>query len=89
MILSEVRDYLQARGQASLGDIALYFDVDPMAVRGMLDIWIRKGKVLKQTATLSCGSTCQACSPSATEVYIWGKATDIHSSTIPAGCNHS
>ena len=48
MILSEVRHYLRQRGQASLDDIALHFDADPMAVRGMLDIWIRKGKAHKQ-----------------------------------------
>ncbi|TNF92335.1 MAG: hypothetical protein EP297_13380, partial [Gammaproteobacteria bacterium] len=66
------------------------FDADPMAVRGMLDVWIRKGKAHKQSATSSCGSTCQACNPAATEVYIWGEATKgIHSSYIPVGCEHS
>ena len=53
MILSEVRDYLQQRGRATLADIALHFDTEPDAVRGMLQIWIQKGKVHRQMATAS------------------------------------
>ena len=90
MILSEVRDYLQHKGQASLNDIALHFDAEPMAVRGMLDLWIRKGKARKQYITQSCGSSCQACSPAATEIYIWTESAEqALVSSIPAGCNHA
>jgi len=35
MILSEVRNYLAGRGQATLADIALHFDTEPAAMRGM------------------------------------------------------
>ena len=45
MILSDIRRYLEQRGQATLADIALHFDADPNAVRGMLNVWIRKDKV--------------------------------------------
>ncbi len=71
MILSQVRDYLKLRGQCTLSDIALHFDTDADAVRGMLDVWIRKGKVEKRSATASCGTSCQSCDPAATEVYSW------------------
>jgi hypothetical protein len=77
MILSDIKNYLQQRGQASLGDIALHFKSDPEAVRGMLDVWIRKGKVIKQSSTASCGSSCQQCDPATTEIYIWTRK-DIH-----------
>jgi hypothetical protein len=33
MILSDIRHYLEQRGQATLADIALHFDADPDAIR--------------------------------------------------------
>jgi len=90
MILSQVRDYLKQRGQCTLSDIALHFDTDADAVRGMLDVWIRKGKVKKTSATESCGTSCQSCDPAATEVYSWCE-TDAESKLkvhVPGYCDH-
>ena len=90
MILSEIRDYLKERGQCTLSDIALHFDTDVDAVRGMLDVWIRKGKIEKSYVTASCGSSCQSCDPAATEVYRW--CDSIKDRTIPVSvpgyCSH-
>lgn len=92
MILSQIRDYLKQRGQCTLSDIALHFDTDADAVRGMLDIWLRKGKVEKRSATASCGSSCQSCDPAATEVYYWvepTKPSEIKVSVaLPGYCDH-
>lgn len=94
MILSQVRDYLKQRGQCTLSDIALHFDTDADAVRGMLDVWIRKGKVEKRSATASCGSSCQSCDPAATEIYSWhenngNKTIKIAiDAAIPGSCTH-
>lgn len=90
MILSQVRDYLKQRGQCSLSDIALHFDTDANAVRGMLDIWIKKGKVEKRSATESCGTSCQSCDPAATEVYIWRESNTRNkfNVNIPGCCDH-
>ena len=94
MILADIRDYLKQRGQCTLSDIALHFDSDADAVRGMLDVWIRKGKVEKRSATASCGTSCQSCDPAATEIYSW---TEHHTSndadhkiavSIPGNCDH-
>lgn len=71
MILSEVRDYVRERGQASLSDIALHFSAEPDAVRGMLEVWVRKGKVSKRMIAAACGTSCHQCASAATEVYIW------------------
>ena len=90
MILSEIRDYLKQRGQCTLSDIALHFDTDADAMRGMLDVWIKKGKVVKQSATSSCGTSCQSCDPAATEIYSWcdeNKPKTIAVST-PGYCGH-
>lgn len=94
MILSNIRDYLKQRGQCTLSDIALHFDTDADAVRGMLEVWIRKGKVQKRSATDSCGTSCQSCDPAATEVYSWREDDDHLDSksklnvTIPSNCDH-
>ena len=93
MILADIRDYLKQRGQCTLSDIALHFDTDADAVRGMLDVWIRKGKVKKRSATDSCGTSCQSCDPAATEVYSWCEDNDQPENklnvTIPSNCDHS
>ena len=83
MILSDIRDYMQQHGQVSLADIALHFDSEPDAVRGMLDVWIRKGNVYRRSATSSCGTSCSQCDTAATEIYVW-------ESSVPVGtvCPH-
>ena len=71
MILSDIRRYLQTREQASLADLALHFDTDVDAMRGMLQVWVRKGMIERRLATASCGSSCTRCDAAATEVYTW------------------
>lgn len=88
MILSEIRRYLEQRGQASLADIALHFDAEPDAVRGMLDAWIRKGKVIRRASTASCGTACQSCDPASTELYVWVKGDIRVEMSLPSHCRH-
>lgn len=73
MILSEIREYLKLRQQATLEDMALHFDADPEAVRGMLDVWVRKGVVSRHLANAACGGSCTQCAPARTEIYRWGR----------------
>ena len=74
MILSELRDYVQTQGRVSLKDLSVRFNVDPSALRGMLDKWISKGRVKKAMAGGSaCGTGCCQCDPLITEVYEWVK----------------
>jgi len=86
MILSDVRRYLEQRGQATLADMALHFDADPDAIRGMLEIWMRKGRIHRRMATAACGSRCSQCDPAATEIYVWGTAEDGTTPSLPTGC---
>ncbi|WP_457664904.1 FeoC-like transcriptional regulator [Thiolapillus sp.] len=72
MILSELKAYLQERGQATLADVVNHFDVDANVARDMLQVWIRKGQVQKLQAAASCGSSCSQCDAAATEIYVWG-----------------
>ncbi len=71
MILSQVRDYLEHRGQATLADIALHFDTEPEAMRGMLDRWVSKGRVERRKTEAACGTSCSRCNPAAMELYVW------------------
>ena len=73
MILSELRDYIKLRHQATLDDIINHFDIDEDTARAMLDVWIKKQKIHCRTLTGSCNSSCKQCNPQATEFYIWGK----------------
>ena len=70
MILSDIRNYLRERGQASLADVALHFDSEPDAVRGMLNTWVRKGKLIKLDGGSACGG-CNQCDAAANEIYHW------------------
>lgn len=71
MILSEIRDYLQARGRASIGDLATRFDAEPDAVRGMLQTYIRKGRVRQLGWSENLCAGCTKCEPAQVEVYEW------------------
>ena len=71
MILSEIKGYLQQRGQVSLADIALRFGSSPDAVRGMLETLLRKGRIRRQQLNSACGSSCCKCDSAATELYEW------------------
>jgi hypothetical protein len=73
MILSEIKRYLQDRKQATLGDLAVHFDSDPEAIRGVLLHWIRKGRVSKLESTAGCSRGCgsKCCNDAAVEIYEW------------------
>lgn len=88
MILSDIRRYLEERGRASLSDIALHLDSDPEAVRGMLDVWMRKGKVRKELMTASCGGSCNKCASATTEIYAWVDARPVIRDLVPSFCQH-
>jgi putative ferrous iron transport protein C len=70
MILSKIRDYLQANGNASLQDMANRFDIAPDALRGMLGQWVARGRVVCEPPSGNCGGCCR-CDAAALEVYRW------------------
>ena len=67
-MLSQIRRYLEQHHTASLADIARHVDADPDAVRGMVEHWVRKGKVGK--VPLACGG-CTQCEIASVEIYHW------------------
>ena len=87
MILSQIAAYIEKRGQASLADIALHFDVDPNAIRGMLEVWVRKGRIVRLGTQTGCGTSCTQCDSNQTEVYAWFDRVDGR--TISCGLSNS
>jgi hypothetical protein len=70
-MLLDIKAYMQERKHVSLRDIALHFDADPEAVRGMLDKWIEKGRVIK-CSTEACGGCASKCATAQQEeAYEW------------------
>ena len=68
MILSELRSYLAEHKRVALQDMANRFDTEPDALRGMLAILERKGRVRRipvSACTIGCGKCEEACA----EVY--------------------
>ena len=87
MILSDLKGYIETRGQATLADMALHLRAEPDAVRNMLSVWERKGRVRRLPAPAGCGQTCTGCNPAAAEVYLWLGAGEQKAPALPvSGC---
>ncbi|MDD3529664.1 MAG: FeoC-like transcriptional regulator [Gallionellaceae bacterium] len=71
MILSRVSDYLRERRRASVIDMAHGLDAAPEALKGMLGILERKGRVRRLPAGTGCGTGCCKCDPASIEMYEW------------------
>ncbi len=71
MILSDLRNYIRARGRVPIADLVNHFDADPDAVRGMLDVWIRKGKVSRLASDAGDCDGCAKCDAFELEIYEW------------------
>jgi hypothetical protein len=72
VILSDLRDYLKQHQRVALSDLMLHFHIEADALRGMLEKWIRKGKVKKISPDSTvCGTSCCKCDPALTELYEW------------------
>jgi len=72
MTPSEVKRYLSERKVAPLNDIAMHFDMEPDAVRGLLAHWLRKGKVrMHKDEGCSSGGCCSGCGAHNKEIYEW------------------
>jgi len=73
MILVDIRHYLVNHQTATLNDLAIHFDADPESIRGMLQIWISKGRIKKMPVQTSCGGGggCGRCHCSLGESYQW------------------
>jgi bacterioferritin-associated ferredoxin len=70
VILTDLKAYLVQRRRASIDDIAARFDISADAARGMIEVWIAKGRVRQLNQHLPCG-TCGKCESAQSDVYEW------------------
>lgn len=78
MILKDVKDYVKSRQQVSLEDVALHFEAQPEAVQGMLDFWVSKGRLIRQTNTRCCSGSCCSVGKDGQLIYRWNsRSADI------------
>ena len=71
MILTAIQDYLSEHKRAALTDLSHHLSADPEALRRMLSILERKGRVRKLPAGPDCGSSCNQCAPESIEMFEW------------------
>jgi hypothetical protein len=73
MILSDIKHYMIANKRANLEDLALHFDVDSRAIEGMMDVWVRKGRISRSDIKPLCTGGCASCSQcnSRLTIYQW------------------
>jgi hypothetical protein len=70
VLLSRLSNYLEERGRATLGDIALGLEAQPGALQAMLGFLERKGCVRRLPAANRCDG-CTRCPAAMLEVYEW------------------
>jgi hypothetical protein len=66
---TDIKHYLVERRQSTLQEMARHFNAEPNAVEGVLEFWLRKGKVMRRTAAKCSG--CNQCGTSAASIYEW------------------
>ncbi len=71
MILSEVRNYLAEHKRVALRDMVYRFGADAEALRGMLAILERKGRVRQLPVGTACSGGCNKCDPADVELFEW------------------
>jgi len=62
MSLLELKEYLQHGDIVSIHDLSIHFKASSETLEPMLEHWIRKGKLRKETAESSCGGKHASCS---------------------------
>ena len=72
MILAEIETYLSQHERVALPDLARHLAVEPDALRAMLRMLERKGRVRRLQAEAACGG-CSKCDPDTLEIFEWAR----------------
>jgi len=71
LILSDLTGYLAQHRRAALTDMANRFASSPEALRAMLEVLARKGRVRRVAEGPACASGCCGCDQRSVETYEW------------------
>jgi hypothetical protein len=80
VILTEVQERVRDQRCVSLSDLSSHFEVEPDALRAMLERLVRKGRVRRLSRPGACGG-CRACPDAALDFYAW--ADDPGARAVP------
>lgn len=74
MIITRLEQYIKTHRRTALTDMAVGLDANPDALRDMLGILERKGRIRRLPTGTACGGGCSKCHPSTVELYEWNEA---------------
>ena len=82
-MLSDICTFVRERQRVSLYELALHFDTDEGLLEGMMQHWLRKGRI-KQLITPPCQTACGGCDAGARAgvLYCWVKQRAAQSMAI-------
>ncbi|MGL5007847.1 MAG: FeoC-like transcriptional regulator [Plesiomonas sp.] len=60
MILQTLREALQTQGRSTRRDLAKQFNTSEEGIDAMLQVWLRKGRIAKETQCVCSGGCCGA-----------------------------
>lgn len=72
MILQQLKSYIEAHPGCSVRELANYFDTREDAIRAMLEPWIKRGR-LSRNSQAGCGGGC-GCGADANSEYLYWSA---------------
>ncbi len=75
-MLLRLKSYLIAHDSVSLEELSTYLEEDPSVVQDMLEHFIRKGYVIKETPAGPCDNCAMGCSGGLEQltIYQWQKS---------------
>ncbi len=76
MILSDLTGYLAQHKRAALADLSYRFGSSPEALRAMLEVLARKGRVHRIAVGAACLTGCSKCDQASVETYEWIAPTE-------------
>ncbi len=70
-MMSDLKAYMAAYRRVPMTDLVNHLHADPDAIRGMLDIYVRKGRVRRLESELGDCGGCTKCDAFQLEIYEW------------------
>jgi len=74
MDISQIKAFLNERGQACLYDFSAHFNIEEEEIRTSLEKLKEEGKVKKEIISHCCNSGCYDCFSDSYEFYSWIKS---------------
>lgn len=62
-MLLQIRNYIAQSGTVSSQQLTREFRIDWLALKPMLDIWVKKGVIEQLQQVVACGAKCFKCQP--------------------------